>query len=128
MHPWILNRQAKALPLPPDMRTTFIENVLAMSLHAYRRIWEEVVDFYVPAALQHVNTPTLITAGGSETKIITQTVATIPKMMPNAQGRLAPALGHGWNVENTDLFTAMVRAWITDTPLPAGLQRAGSGR
>jgi len=123
---WFVNMQARSLPLSLDMQSAFTENLLAMSLQAYRHIWEEAVDFYVPSALNHVNNPTLITAGGSETNIITHTVDTIPKLMPNAQGRIAPGRGHGWNIEAPDLFTAMVRAWITGTPLPAGLQAAHS--
>ena len=115
------------MPLAPDMQSAFTENLLAMSLQAYRRIWEEVVDFYVPLSLHLVNNPTLITAGGSEAKIITQTVDTIPKLMPNAQGRLAPGRGHGWNVEAPDLFNAMVRTWITGMPLPTELQAGHSG-
>jgi pimeloyl-ACP methyl ester carboxylesterase len=121
---WLAERQAKALGLSPKMQAAFTENLLAMSMQAYRRIWEEGVDFRVPAALNQVNNPTLITAGGSETKIITRTVATIPNLMPHAEGRLAPGLGHGWNVQAPDLFSAMVRAWITDMPLPARLQTA----
>jgi pimeloyl-ACP methyl ester carboxylesterase len=123
---WFVNMQARSLHLPPDMQSAFTRNLLAMSMHAYRRIWQEVVDFYVPPSLHLVNNPTLITAGGRESKIITQTVDTIPKIMPSAQGRLAPGLGHGWNVEAPGLFNAMVRAWITGTPLPAGLQTAHS--
>ncbi|MGD2050630.1 MAG: hypothetical protein PVH03_14110 [Chloroflexota bacterium] len=38
-----------------------------------------------------------------------------------------PGLGHGWNVEAPDLFNAMVRAWIVDTPLPYRLQAADNG-
>jgi pimeloyl-ACP methyl ester carboxylesterase len=106
------------------MQSAFTENLLAMSMPTYRRIAEEVVDFSVPPSLQWVNTPTLITAGGNESKIIKQAVDMIPKIMPNAQGRLAPGLGHGWNVEAPDLFNAMVRAWISAAPLPAGLQAA----
>jgi hypothetical protein len=41
--------------------------------------------------------------------------------MPNAQGRIAPGLGHGWNVEAPNLFNAMLRAWMTNTPLPKAL-------
>ena len=124
---WFVNMQAKSLHLPLDMQSALTKNLLAMSMHAYRRIWQEVVDFYMPPSLHLVNTPTLITAGGSESKIITQTIDTIPKIMPNAQGILAPGLGHGWNVEASDLFNAMVRAWITGKMLPAGLQAAHSG-
>jgi pimeloyl-ACP methyl ester carboxylesterase len=123
---WLVNMQAKALRLSPDMQADFTENLRAMSMQTYRRIAEEAADFRVPTALRLVNTPTLITAGGSESKIITQTVNTIPKILPNAQGRLAPGLGHGWNVQAPGLFNATVRAWITGSPLPAGLETTSS--
>jgi len=119
---WVANQQAKALRLPPDMQVAFTENLRAMSMQAYRRIAEEATVFQVSPALQNVYNPTLITAGGNETKIITQAVRTISKIMPNAQGRLAPGLRHGWNVQDPNLFNRMVRAWITDTPLPDRLQ------
>jgi pimeloyl-ACP methyl ester carboxylesterase len=124
---WFARMQARSLPLPPDKRAAFTDNLLAMSMQAYRRIWQEAVQFHVSAFLQQVDTPTLITAGSRESKIITQAVATIADLMPNAQGRLAPGLGHGWNVEAPDLFTAMVRAWITGAPLPYGLQIVHGG-
>ncbi len=123
---WFVNMQARLLRLPPDMQPALVENLQALSMQAYRRIWEEAAQFQVPP-LHHVNTPTLITAGGSESKIITQAVGAIAKIMPNAQGWLAPGLGHGWNVEAPDLFTAMVRAWMMGTPLPSGLQVANGG-
>lgn len=118
----LADRQAKSLGLSPEMQTAFTENLMAMSMQAYRRIWEEVAYASVPASLREVHNPTLIVAGGRETEIITRTVKTIPKLMPNAQGRLAPGLGHGWNVEAPDLFSAMIRAWITDAALPGRLQ------
>jgi pimeloyl-ACP methyl ester carboxylesterase len=124
---WFVNMQARSLLRSPDLQSAFTENLLAMSLQAYRRIWEEAVEFCVPPSLKLVTNPTLITAGGSETNIIKQTVVTIPKLMPNAQGRLAPGRGHGWNIEAPDLFTTMIRAWVSGTPLPAGLQAAHSG-
>jgi len=124
---WLVNMQAKSLRLSPDMQSAFTDNLLAMSMQAYRRIWEEGVHFHAPTSLRHVHTPTLITAGSRESKIITQAVVTISNLMPNAQGRLAPGLGHGWNVEAPDLFSAMVRAWIKGTPLPYRLQMAHGG-
>ena len=122
----LAERQAKSLGLSPEMQAAFTENLLAMSMPAYRRIWEEVAYASVSHVLKQVNNPTLIVAGGRETEIITRTVETIPKLMPNAEGRLAPGLGHGWNVEAPDLFSAMIRAWITDMPLPARLQAASA--
>ena len=119
---WVVNMQARSMHIPPSMQATFTNNLLAMSMQAYRRIAEEAVDFCVPSSLSRVNVPTLVTAGSRESKIITQAVGTISKMMPNAQGRFAPGLGHGWNVEAPSLFSAMVRAWIVGAPLPHELQ------
>lgn len=124
---WLVNVQAKALRLSPDMQAAFTENLLAMSMQAYRRIAEEGFSYQAPPALHRVHNPTLITAGSRESTIIRQAVDVIPQMMPNAQGRLAPGHRHGWNVEAPDLFNATVRAWITNAPLPAGLQAALAG-
>jgi pimeloyl-ACP methyl ester carboxylesterase len=118
---WYVTLQAKALRLPPEAQAAFTENLLAMSMQTYRSIAQEAADFYAPPTLHQVHNPTLITAGGNETKIIIQAVGVISTMMSNAQGRLAPGLGHGWNVQAPDLFNSMVRAWITKTPLPEAL-------
>jgi len=124
---WYVNMQAKALHLSPSMEAAFTKNLLAMSMDTYRHIYTEGADYSAPPSLRLVNTPTLVTAGGNEAKIITQAVDAITQLMPNAQGRLAPGLGHGWNVEAPDLFNAMVRAWITGASLPARLQVAHGG-
>ncbi len=124
---WFVKMQARALGLAPEMQAAFTENLLAMSGQAYRRIWEEAAHFRVPASLREVNTPTLIAAGGSESEIITRAVDALSNLMPNAQGCFAPGLGHGWNVEDPELFSAMVRAWITGAPLPGRLQMATGG-
>jgi pimeloyl-ACP methyl ester carboxylesterase len=122
----LVSLQARALRLSPDSQADFSENLLAMSADTYRLIAQEAAAYQVPDLLQFVSVPTLITAGGRESKIITQSVEMIPRLMPNAQGRIAPGLGHGWNVQAPELFNAMVRAWITNAPLPAALQMAPS--
>lgn len=115
-----VKRLAKSLA--PNAQAAFIENLRAMSMEAYRRIYEEAAEFHVPQALRSSNTPTLITAGGRESRIIIEAVEAISKLMPQGQGRLAPGLGHGWNLEAPDLFSAMIRAWINNAPLPGGLR------
>lgn len=123
----LVERQAEAMHVPPEMRSAFTENLLAMSMEAYRRICKEVAYCHVPDSLRSVRVPTLITAGSRESKIITQGVRVISEMMPDAEGWFAPGLGHGWNVEDPSLFNAMIRAWITDAPLPSRLQAANGG-
>jgi pimeloyl-ACP methyl ester carboxylesterase len=124
---WYVALQARSAGLPPDMQAAFTEALLAMSMQAYRRIWKEAVQFRVPPALHQVAVPTLITAGSRESEIIREAVGAISSMIPNAQGRLAPGLGHGWNIEAPDLFSTMVRAWITGAPLPERLEVVQGG-
>jgi len=119
---WILNMQARALHLPPDKQTAFTENFQAMSMETYHRIMVEAVDFTASPGLSRVNVPTLIVAGSRESKIILDSVPAISKLMPNAKGRLATGVEHGWNVQAPDLFNAMVRAWIREMELPRGLE------
>ncbi|PJF30874.1 MAG: hypothetical protein CUN52_03475 [Phototrophicales bacterium] len=120
---WFLKMQANSLHLPANKKTAFIENLQAMSMTTYRKIAEEAVDFYIPPTLNQVMNPTLVVAGGRESKIITQSVYAIPQIMPNAQGWFAPKPGHGWNVEAPTLFNAMIQAWIDNKPLPSQLQK-----
>jgi pimeloyl-ACP methyl ester carboxylesterase len=121
-HRPLANIQAKLLGLPPDMQKAFTDNFMAMSMDTYRTIMTEAVDFSVPSALEHVTTPTLVLAGGTESEGILHAVEVISERMPNAQGAIAPGVKHGWNVQLPDLFNATVRAWLTDTPLPQQLQ------
>lgn len=120
--PRFARQQARSMGVPAEMEDVFIENFAAMSMQAYRRILQEVAYYQVPAALGQVETPTLIAAGGRETVIIRQAVGAIAALMPNAQGQIAPGVGHGWNVENPGLFNAMTRAWLTGAELPRQLQ------
>lgn len=117
------DQQAKSLRLGPGERAELAASLQAVSMQAYRRIMEEVVDYTAPATLGHVTVPTLVAAGGHESQIILDAVRDLPRLMPNSQGRLAPGVGHGWNVEAPELFSAMIRAWITDAPLPSSLRQ-----
>lgn len=116
------SRQAKALGLPPQQQIAYTENLMKMSIKTYRRVFEEVSLYQVPDTFRQVEVPTLITAGGRETEIILRAVEVISGLLPNAVGCVAPGVRHGWNVEAPDLFSAMIRAWITGTPLPSGLR------
>lgn len=117
-----LEKQAKYLHLTSDEQVAFVENFMKMSMMTYRAIYKEVVGFEVSSALEKIHIPTLICAGGKESKIILQAVEMLPGILPEAKGYIAPGLGHGWNLEAPDLFNAMVRAWINHGPLPKELK------
>lgn len=119
---WVASRQAKALGLPPEIQSAFVENLSLMTMKTYRTVMEEALYYRVSSGLQQVKVPTLMTAGSTESDGILKAVGVISHMMPNAQGRLAEGGKHGWNVQLPALFNAMVRAWIEETPLPDRLK------
>lgn len=121
---WLVDRQARALGLPPEQQAAFIDNFLSMSMSTYEQIAKEAAYSTVSPALAQVTTPTLLIAGSRETAIIRDAVRVIATLMPHAQGRLAPNVGHGWNVEAPQLFNATMRAWVTGGRLPEVLLEA----
>jgi pimeloyl-ACP methyl ester carboxylesterase len=124
----LVDAQARSLGLPPEVRSAFAENVRAMTAPTYRRIAAEVAGYEMPRSLRAIETPTLVLAGGTESDAIRHAVDVLPATMPVATGRIVPGVGHGWNIEAPETFTATVRAWIEDAPLPHGLVQADPRR
>ncbi|PFG39586.1 pimeloyl-ACP methyl ester carboxylesterase [Georgenia soli] len=123
--PRAVDAQARAYGLPPAQRDALAESLRVMSPATYRRIGREVSRYRLPPALASVPTPTLVLAGGDESELVRRAVADVAAVLPAGEGRIAPGLGHGWNVEAPDLFDATVRAWISGAPLPARLLPVG---
>jgi pimeloyl-ACP methyl ester carboxylesterase len=113
--------QGRMLQIPDEAMPYYRESMRAMSRRALLTIFDELVAFRLPEALSRVMVPTLVSAGGSEVKLILDSLNMVAEAMPQAEARLAPNLHHGWNGEDPALFTAMVRAWITGAALPSAL-------
>ena len=66
--------------------------------------------------------PTLIAVGEKETIVAKRAAQKLVRSIPGAHGVLVTGAGHVWNLEAPALFADTVRAWITDSPLPAALK------
>lgn len=119
-NPGFARAQAKMMFMPDDVAEHYVKSMQAMSRVAFQRILAELYVLKLPD-LSRVRVPTLIAAGGKETKDTVDSIRAIPKLLPSAQGRLAPGLHHAWNGEAPELFTNMIRAWLTGKPLPENL-------
>ena len=85
--------------------------------------------FRLPSGLEKVNVPTLVVAGRNEYGIMRRSVRDVAQAIPTAKGflvahprKMSLAEEHNWNMTAPDLFTQMVRAWVTDGSLPSELQ------
>jgi pimeloyl-ACP methyl ester carboxylesterase len=94
----------------------------AASPRAFRRAFVEGFKGGVSRVELSVPSPTLLTAGEKEAAIRPSNAAQAA-LMPHAEARYAPGLGHGWLARRTDLHVAMVEAWLTGQALPAELPR-----
>jgi pimeloyl-ACP methyl ester carboxylesterase len=92
----------------------------AASRRAFRRAFVEGFKGGVSAGELSATSPTLLTAGESETAIRPSNAAQAA-LMADAEARFAPGLGHGWLARRPELHVRMVEAWLTGQQLPAEL-------
>lgn len=104
------------------MDETGRDDLRRASPRAFRRAFVEGSKGGVSAVELAAASPTLLTAGEKETAIRPSHAAQAA-LMPHAEARFAPALGHGWLARRTDLHVRMVEAWLAGGKLPAELAR-----
>ncbi len=73
---------------------------------------------------QRVDSPLLVVVGEKEQKAAFGISRGYLKRYPGACGVVAAQMNHAWCLQSPDLFAGMVRAWVTNQPLPAGLEKA----
>ncbi len=94
-----------------DMRLVSADSFLALSL-AYGEI----------ETPPHFERPVLVCVGQKETLPAKMFARSLVQQMKGSHGALIPCLGHVWNLQAPDLFSQVVRAWVTDAPLPGDIQ------
>jgi pimeloyl-ACP methyl ester carboxylesterase len=117
----VISLMAKSLNLPKEGIADFERDMRAMSTRSFRRSWSQALDLRCPPGLEKATCPSLFVAGQKELKETHQSNRMLAKMMPNAQCRMAPNMGHGWLTEASELHCRMVCAWINDQSLPSEL-------
>ncbi|HEY0738977.1 MAG TPA: alpha/beta hydrolase [Herpetosiphonaceae bacterium] len=116
----LIDASAKSFGIPPRFVPMFREDLRATSNAAFMQ--------HMIAALQALKlppcatSPTLVVVGERETWTARRAARQLIRRVQAARGFQVPKVGHVWNLEAPDLFTALVRAWIEDTSLPSGLR------
>lgn len=116
----LIDASAKSFGIPPRCVPMFREDLRLTSNAAFMR--------HTIAALQalelppRATSPTLVVVGERESWTARRAARQLIRRMEGARGFQVPNVGHVWNLEAPDLFTALVRAWVEATPLPPGLR------
>jgi pimeloyl-ACP methyl ester carboxylesterase len=69
----------------------------------------------------HQCSPVLVVVGENENWVARRMASRLKTTIPGATAVIAPGVGHVWNLEAPQLFADLVRAWVTDSPLPQTL-------
>jgi pimeloyl-ACP methyl ester carboxylesterase len=82
------------------------------------RFMTELSRWEMPA---HVERPLLFAVGEKEPWGSMGITRGYIKRYPSAKAVVVPGAKHAWSLQMPDLFASMVRAWVTERPLPAEL-------
>lgn len=113
---WMLRQSARALKLPDGLFDAFKQSQLRMDQHIIASIGREIDRFRVPSDLPNV--PILAVVGQKEMGLNYRAARAVLANAAGAAGRVAPQVGHLWNLENPALFNRMVRTWLGGEALP----------
>jgi pimeloyl-ACP methyl ester carboxylesterase len=118
---FVIRTLARTMKIPDDGYASFKHGMLSMSPTSFTRSFLQALSLRQPPGLEQVTGPVLFVAGEREPKAVKQSNVMLAQLLPNAQCRMAPGLGHAWMIEVPRLHIQMVRAWLADQPLPPEL-------
>ncbi|WP_146615912.1 alpha/beta fold hydrolase [Nonomuraea aridisoli] len=117
----VLRANARALNVPAEDLDGYQDAARTTNRQAFRKVNDEAPGFRLPARSGDCSCPVLAVAGENEHDLTKGSPADIAAAFPSGEARLAPGVGHGWNGEKPELFTAMIRARVMGEPLPGEL-------
>jgi hypothetical protein len=91
-----------------------------------RRLFAALTRLEMPRA---VSAPLLVAVGSREpgaSRLYGRIATRALRLYPAARGVAMPGGDHAWPLQFPDVFAEMVRAWVTDRPLPSVLEPVGA--
>lgn len=119
--PWGAPLVARAFGMPDEeSRSAFVAGAVRTSPVALSRIQDEIADGALPP-LDGLHVPTLAVVGSKDSAPARAFVHELPSAAPAATAAVVDGVGHQWNAEKPQLFSDLVRAWLTEQALPTGV-------
>jgi pimeloyl-ACP methyl ester carboxylesterase len=125
---WMRTNMRGAAGVPDEFVDDFRRTFRETTADSFTHVIVENQRFRLPRGLSRVTAPVLAVCGHGEYEVMRRSTADVAAAIPSAMAyevfharRLSVAQQHNWNMTEPDVFTDMVRAWMTDGPLPAAL-------
>ena len=126
---WARLNMKRAGGVPDEYYPQFRESFRELTESGFTNLMVENQRFRIPPGLDRGTAPTLVVVGKREYAAMRGSALDLAAAIPGSRAvqvvhgrKLSVAEEHNWNLVAPDLFTACVRAWITDQPLPAALE------
>ncbi len=126
---WTRLNMKRAAGVPDSYYPQFRQTFRELTESGFTNAMIENQRFRVPPGLEGVTAPTLIVVGSREYGAMRDSARDLAAAIPGSRAcevvharKMSVAEEHNWNLTAPDLFTQMVRAWITGQELPAALQ------
>lgn len=114
----LLNMTYKQFNIPEVYRANLREGLLkSFDVEFTRHFTEALMQVQLPTQAK-----TLVVVGEHETVVAKSAARKLATEINGARGVIAPNVGHVWNLEAAEMFNRMVRAFVTDVPLPSELK------
>ena len=108
------------LSLPAEYRPMLEEDMRRVPAEAMARfLLATYAEIVTPT---RATTPVLVAVGQKETVVARAMARRLHRAIAGSQGIVVPRANHVWNLQYPDLFAEVVRAWVTDRPLPEGMR------
>jgi pimeloyl-ACP methyl ester carboxylesterase len=126
---WIRTNMKYAAGVPEKYHPQFRQSFQSLTEDGFTNMMIENQRFRLPPGLERVQTPALIVVGKKEYAAMHRSAIDLAAVLPAAKAyrvvhkkNLSLAEEHNWNINAPELFTRMVRAWMTGRSLPEELQ------
>jgi pimeloyl-ACP methyl ester carboxylesterase len=108
---WGARLNSRALKIPPEQFDGYRQSLGELSLRSFVTASHNASSFTIPGNVAGIRTPTLLVAGEREHPLIRASTEQLHQMLPVSQARIVEGVGHAWNGERPELFSATVKAW-----------------
>jgi pimeloyl-ACP methyl ester carboxylesterase len=115
--------------IPEEFFPQYFDDYQSLTAEQFARAISENQNFRLPPNLDRVTSPVLVVVGHGEYKAMHLSACDLVAAIHGARGvevtrfeKLSLAAEHNWSMTAPDLFTNMVRAWISGSPLPGELK------
>jgi len=106
--------------IPEQYRELVYFDLLRSTTKAFNRsVLQSLMDMQLP---QRASRPLLALVGENENSRAWQAARKLVETLPGTRGAVVAAVGHVWNLQKPELFNQVLRAWVSNQPLPDDLK------